>query len=70
MEEIKLAGQRREAFVIAQVSAERLIFKTLNLSGKSKLRMPNTEDMTRRYMKLYDGVKVLIEEIDSEDLDA
>ena len=68
MDNIEVMGTyMRETFVMTQVSAERLAYKTLSLTGKTKLRTPNIEDMTRRYMKLYDDMQVIIGDIDSED---
>ena len=59
----------RTTFIITQVAGERLAYKTLNLTGKAKLRLPSIEDMTRRYVKLYDDSIAALEKIDLESED-
>jgi hypothetical protein len=56
----------RTTFIITQVAGERLAYKTLNLSGKTKLRLPSVVDMTRRYAKLYDNAILALKEVDAE----
>lgn len=60
--------EHKTLFVTTQVCAERLVYKTLQLTGK-KLKMPNLEDMTRRYLTLYDDLGSTIEKIEEEDHD-
>ena len=60
----------RVAFIAAQVAGERLAFKTIQLANKNmRLKMPHIEDMTRRYVKLYDDIEIAIDKIDGEDND-
>lgn len=56
----------RATFVITQVAGERLAYKTLNLTGKTKLRLPSIADMTRRHAKLYDDTILALNKIDTE----
>jgi excinuclease UvrABC helicase subunit UvrB len=58
--------QIRMTFLMTQIFAERLTYKTLNLTGKTKLRMPSIKDMARRYVKLYNECELAIDEMDEE----
>jgi hypothetical protein len=56
----------RTTFIITQIAGERLAYKTLNLTGKAKLRLPSIIDMARRYAKLYDDSILALDKIDAE----
>ena len=45
----------KETYILTQISAERLAYKTLIMAGK-KLKSPSVKDMVTRYSKLYDDI--------------
>ncbi len=57
----------RTTFIITQVGAEKLAYKSLGLSKNKTIRQPETEDLVRKYIKMYDEIEIMLEKIDGED---